>query len=386
MITLKVNKNCTACSACANICPKTAITMTPNREGFLYPIVNTDYCVDCMLCETVCPILNPIEMTISTDPYVFAAWNLNEEIRINSTSGGVFSALASAFIEKKGYIVGAAYGSNFEIYHIIIQDETKIELLRQSKYAQSNINEIYLQIEKLLVNGELVLFCGTPCQSAGLQKFLRKEYPNLYCCDFICRGVISQKVFQKYLDDIVIKNKSKPVKVQFKNKDFGWNLFSTKITFHNGQFYQKNRYEDPYMRGYLKHNLYLRPSCYHCMFKSFPRVSDITLGDFWGIGFYNSELDDDKGTSAVIINTEKGKALFELAKPFLRVEKRTLQEVLSGNSCLLNSPSEGQFQKYFFDNFEKIPFDILIKRIDVLADCLSVRNALVSKIKTLFCK
>ena len=186
MIDKKIGLDCTGCSACANICFKNAIEMKNNIEGFWYPSVDNNKCIECSMCVKVCPILEKKENTY-LDPEVYAAWNKNESIRINSTSGGIFSALAKKILENDGIVVGAQYNLDFSVAHIVIHDNSEISMLRQSKYAQSNIGYIYREIKEYLLENRVVLFCGTPCQSMGLQKYLQKEYKNLYCCDFICR-------------------------------------------------------------------------------------------------------------------------------------------------------------------------------------------------------
>lgn len=355
--------NCTGCYACGNICPVGAIIFVPDSKGFMIPQVDTDKCIKCKKCVEVCPSLSPLQKSDHHQPVVYAAWNKDTAIRVDSTSGGVFSALAEAVIAQGGYVVGAEYDGEFNVHHTIISETKKIKQQRQSKYTQSDLGCIFSDIKTLLEAGNLVLFCGTPCQSAGLQKYLHKVYDKLYICDFICRGVISPKVYKKFLTDVSPCNSSLQ-KVHFKNKDFGWNRFSTKLTFSNGDYYQKDRNEDYYMRGYLRHNLYLRDCCYQCDYKSIPRISDISLGDFWGIGNYDSSLDNEQGTSVVLVNSEKGANLFVWASDQLFINKRDLDEVLSGNSCLLNSASRGEYRSYFFDKMNSYPFPKLIEKID----------------------
>lgn len=365
MINIKDKSKCTGCSACKSICPKNAIEFKDDFAGYRYPVVNIDKCVDCSLCEKVCPIINPVSIEHQFDkPKIKAAWNLDEKIRLNSTSGGLFSALADAFINNGGYVVGAEYDKHFGINHTIISDTRDIEKLRQSKYAQSDLNGVFRKIKTLLINDEKVMFCGSPCQVAGLKKFLMKEYDNLFLVDFICRGIISQKIYKNYLKSVERHSNSKIEKIHFKNKDFGWNRFSTKISLNNGETYHKDRYTDEYMVGYLKYNLYLRPCCHDCKFKTIPRVSDISLGDFWGIGNAKKELDNNKGTSVVIINSEKGESLFDNIKNAIFSEDSTLEQVNEGNACLLNIAPKGKYSDYFYKKFTKMDFIELINKID----------------------
>lgn len=380
MIDKAANCNCTGCSACVCVCPVDAVTLTPDSKGFLYPKVNEEKCITCGKCLAVCPSLVPAKNTGYRQPKVYAAWNTDASIRLESTSGGVFSALAEAVLLRGGYVVGAEYDGEFEIRHSVIHMSEDIGKLRQSKYAQSKLNLIFREVKELLTRGELVLFCGTPCQSAGLQKFLVKEYKNLFCVDFICRGVISPKVYRKFLTDMHPQPDAELTRVHFKNKDYGWNRFSTKLTFGDGSSYQKDRNEDYYMRGYLRHNLYLRDCCYQCDYKTLPRNSDISLGDFWGIGNFDPRLDNEQGTSVVLVNSEKGVQLLSWAQNHLELTERTLEEVLSGNACVLNSAEMGEYRDFFFEKMEKMSFAKLIECIDRKSMKLNVKEQLLQKL------
>ena len=360
MIDKIIGEECTGCTACFNVCLKNAIQMRWNMEGFQYPAVNYDQCISCGLCIKVCPVLNNVSVNLYDTPDTYAAWNKDVKTRIGSTSGGVFSALAENVISRGGSVVGAVYDNRFRVEHIIIDKSSDIVKLSQSKYTQSNLTNIFSRIKKRLDDGKIVLFCGTPCQSAGLQSYLRKPYANLYCCDFICRGVTSPAVYQKYLSDISKEHQGQLVKVHFKNKDYGWNRFSTKLYFSDGSVYQEDRYHDSYLLGYLRYNLYLRPCCHQCHFKTMPRVSDLSLGDFWGIGNFNADLDDDLGTSVILVNSERGKQLMSWISEDLVIERRSLNEVIAGNDCLLHSAPIGEFREYFFQQIDKMPFEKLI--------------------------
>ena len=221
MIDKLKKEECTACAACVNICPKKCISMKEDEEGFEYPRIDFEKCIQCGLCEKICPILNKQKKEKYTDkPSVYAAWSLDEEIRFNSTSGGVFSELAKAILEKNGYVCGARYNENNMIEHTVINKKEDLEKIRQSKYAQSSIGKVYIKIKELLEKDNFVLFCGTPCECAGLSNFLKKDYEKLYLCDFVCRGSNSPKVYKKFLEYLEKKYKSKIKKVWFKNKKY----------------------------------------------------------------------------------------------------------------------------------------------------------------------
>lgn len=348
--------------------------MVADKEGFVYPWVDNKKCIQCGKCVKSCPTLQGVRSPDYFTPDVYAAWHVNTEIRILSTSGGVFTALAEAVIAHGGYVAGAFYDEEFRICHGVVSKLDEIPRLRQSKYAQSWVGSTFKTIRKLLKTGKTVLFCGTPCQSAGLQQFLAEKYENLYCCDFICRGVISPKVYAKFLQDMQPSDTAKLSRVHFKNKDYGWNRFSTKLIFTDGSVYHKDRSEDHYMRGYLQHNLYMRPSCHQCLYKTLPRISDLSLGDFWGISRYDSSLDNEKGTSVVLVNSEKGRKLLALSQDKLVLHKRNLDEVIAGNSCLLNVAPPGKYRTYFFKHMDRYRFDDLLIRIDKKANNVSLHS------------
>lgn len=349
-IWLSENK-CTGCGACSNLCSVSAINMISDREGFLYPKIDDKLCLDCGLCKTVCPVINPVAKNITHgNPEVWACWSNNDELRITSTSGGIFTELASEIINNDGYICGAIYNEEFLVEHCVVKNKEGLEKLKQSKYIQSNTKNVFSEISNLLQAGKKVLFCGTPCQCAGLKAILNEDYENLFVVDFVCRGVNSPLVYRLFLDALEEKNSSGVSRVWFKNKVYGWRRFSTRIDFKNGSRYIEDRYSDIFIRGFIEANLYMRPSCSDCEFKGTDRVSDITLGDFWKITLNDSEADTDKGTSLVIINSDKGKGLFEKIKGRIFYERKTINDALAGNPCIDKSIKHNPLRKDFFDN------------------------------------
>lgn len=297
-------KRCTICQACINICPKNCITLDSFKDGFNYPVIDKESCINCNACEKNCPVLNPLQ-SVKPLKQAYAGMNTNEEERIKSSSGGVFSTLAKYILNHNGIVCGAAFDEQFQVKHIIIDDENELKKIRGSKYVQSNINDIFNKIKVQLIEGKNVLFTGCPCQVGGLKKYLSKEYDNLYTMDFICHGIPSQNIFNKYIEQLEIKHKSKVVEFFFRDKGKGWHTSSIKAKFENGKEYTKFITEDMYMRGYFG-NIYLKPACYNCEFRNFKSGSDITLGDFWGAEIEEKEIDDNKGLCAVIVNTSKG--------------------------------------------------------------------------------
>jgi len=357
--------DCTGCHYCEDTCPEKAITLEPDSEGFLYPKVVDSKCTRCGLCLTECPSINPINQIGEIQPRVYAGWSKDDKRRIASTSGGLFSEFAQAIMKRGGSVIAAVYDEKFRVCHITSNKIDAIEQMRQSKYVQSRLNDQYREAEKLLLEGKDVLFCGTPCQNAGFSKMINhKNYAGrLYQLDFICRGVISPKVYAAYLEDLRTQYGSEIRQIHFKNKDVGWNQFETKIKFNNGKIYHKDRYQDPYMVGYLQYNLYVRPSCYTCKYKSLPRISDITLGDFWGISKVDSNLDDNKGTSVIMINTTKGKELFDEVESNICISETTIENVIPGNACLLESIEMPKYRDTFYKMLETKSFSAVIKSI-----------------------
>ena len=341
-------EECTGCASCANICPKNAIELKKDDCGFVYPNIS-EACVDCNLCVKVCEKRLKIKTSRITEPYTYAVWSEDKDTRFKSTSGGAFSELARIILKQGGYIAGAAYNDKNLVEHILVNNEEGLSRIRQSKYLQSEIGFIYQEVKKLLAENKLVGFCGAPCQVAGLYAFLDKDYDNLITFDFICRGMNSPKAYESWLRELENQNSSKVLNVWFKYKVNGWKKSPrcTKVDFENGNSVILKGNKNLFMTGYLGPNLYIRPSCGNCDFKGIPRYGDITLADFWGI---EPQLDDDKGTSMVLVNSVKGSKLFLLAEKQLHVIKRDFQEIFQGNVCFdlsvkINSQSEEFLQK-----------------------------------------
>ena len=358
MISIINKEECTGCCACLNVCPDGCITMECDHEGFRYPKVDTTRCQDCKLCENVCPLIdgNNISLDRLKSPQVLAVWNRNHAIRLDSTSGGVFSGLATGIFEKQGYVAGAVYAKDHTVVHIVTNDPQQLDALRSSKYLQSDIGTLFNHIRELLDDDKRVLICGTPCQIAGLYHVLVKDYENLITCDFICVGVNSPKVFLKYIEMLEKEYAAPATRIKFKNKTYGWHRFSTRIDFANGKSYIKDRYHDLFMKGYLQYKGFVRPSCYSCQFKGTQRQADITLADFWGLDKTRPELDNDCGTSAILLNSEKGREFFQSAKHMFVSQECSIQEVADGNLALTQSIKQKPNRNQFFEDVDAMPF------------------------------
>ena len=354
-------KKCTGCATCSNICPKGCILMMEDEMGFQYPVVNHEKCIECKICEKRCPVLNEERPKHHEKPTVYAARTKNSNLRYCSTSGGIFSELAACVIEQGGVVCGAKYDENNLVEHFLIENVQDIEKIRQSKYMQSRIGDIYQNIKKQLQSKRLVAFCGTPCQVAGLYQYLGKEYENLMTFDFICRGVNSPKAFQHWLKEIEEENRSKVTRVWFKYKQNGWKASPrcTRVDFSNGQFKVYSGSDNTFMCGYLGPNLYIRPSCGDCSFKGTPRLGDITLADFWGL---DSVLEDDGGTSMVMINSFKGEDLFLKLKERIEYEEHDFSEIGAGNVCADGSVTINPKSELFLKSLGSAPFSKLVEK------------------------
>ena len=355
-IKIEEKQKCTGCHACSTVCPKNCVIMKEDTEGFLYPEVDNNNCISCGLCEKVCPILNYCNPSQDAYGKTFAAINTNEQIRLKSSSGGVFTVIAEEVINVGGVVFGAAFDGNFLVRTVWVDTNKDLEKLRGSKYVQSIIGDSYRQAKAFLDSGRVVLFSGTPCQVEGLISFLNKKYENLITVDFICHGVPSPLVWKKYLNYRKNEADSEIKYVSFRNKYSGWKSFSLKMAFDNSSLYIAEVRKDPYMNIFLD-DYCLRPSCYECFFKTANRRSDITLGDFWGVKNVFPEIDDDKGVSIVVVHSLSGKEIFEEATPGFFI-KETERE--NCNYAYCNSVKKPELRSTFFDNISNNDFDVAV--------------------------
>ena len=355
---------CTGCGYCQTKCPQNAIRFQENEKGFLSPFIDDIRCVGCGICYEEC-ILNNVYHEAKTIRDVYASYSLDAKVRLSSASGGIFTEMATEFLHmnQKGVVIGATYQDAYRVRHIAISDECEIERLRQSKYVQSDMGEIY-QIINSLDDDVPILFAGTPCQVAAFSNYMHRRNNAVIYVDFICRGVNSPGVYHKYLEELAIEKGSNVARVWFKNKETGWNHYQTRIDFENGEIYTNNRWEDPFMRGFLKHNLYMRESCFNCQFRGIERQADITLADFWGIHFEDSSVDVEDGVSAVLIHSETGEEIFNRIREKIYCEKKTVEDVQKGNICMEKSPVKGEYTEEFFERLKKEPFSKIIWSIE----------------------
>lgn len=353
---------CCGCAACVQRCPQQCISLKEDKEGFWYPTLEKGKCINCGLCKIVCPFVEEYDSPIPLK--VFAAKNKNVEIRVESSSGGIFSILAESVIDKGGVVFGACFDKNWDVIHDYTETKDGIAAFRGSKYVQSRIGNTYQQAEDFLKEGRLVMYTGTPCQIKGLKLFLKKEYDNLLAVDFVCHGVPSPLVWRVYLQEVVsnyfdISNNelSSVIKgINFRDKSTGWNKYSFVLILNNTSsvgeqdIILSSKYtENIFMKAFLL-NLSLRPSCYNCPSKSGKSGADITLGDFWGAEKYFPDFDDDKGCSLCILYSEKA---YSYIKSKCELIETTREIAINNNPCIYYSVDAPVNRNYFYKELYK---------------------------------
>lgn len=355
----KLKEKCCGCAACMNRCPKDAITMVEDEKGFRYPKIDQTKCIECGLCEKSCPVLQ--NKRSENEPKAYACINKDEEERLRSSSGGIFSLLAKEILSKKGVVFGAAFDKDFFVTHQYIENVEDLDKLKTSKYLQSIIGNTYRQAKEFLEQGRYVLYTGTPCQIEGLLSYLGKDYKNLYTQDFICHGVPSPKVWKKYINYRKGKDEKSPISINFRDKvPQGWKMFSLSFQYENSK-YSANQTEDIYMKAFLR-DICLRDSCYQCSFRKEKRISDITLADFWGVNKILPEWDDDRGTSLVLVNSEKGREIYQEILEKLKSKEVTMENALMSNPAIVYSPKSHKNRERFFQQLDEKQFDELVKQ------------------------
>ena len=344
---------CTGCGACYNKCPECAIKMEYDSEGFLFPYVLHESCINCGLCMKVCPELN-IERTenlIHEEGECYAMM-ADDELRMKSSSGGMFTLLAERILEQGGAVCGAEYTSDYMgVQHSFVYKTKDLERLRSSKYVQSDTKDTYSKTEELLKAGRKVLFTGCPCQVAGLYSFLGKDYENLYTADLVCHGANSTAAYKSYITEVANGREIK--EVNFRDKSvFGWSTPTT-IYFKDGSVFNAAWDQSEWNNGFLK-GIINRNCCAACRYAQRKRAADITLGDFWQIFRYKESLNDWKGTSLVLLNTEKGKRLFNETKSKMKLcEEAPLDFAVKYNGQLVRPNAQHPGRRFFFHHLEK---------------------------------
>ena len=356
--------DCTACFACEGICPKSAISQVADEEGFRHPVIDSMLCVGCHACEKVCPVLTPV--TKYKKGVVYASWSLDDSVRSNSSSGGMFTELAKQVLLKKGAVVGASMNETGYVSHIIVKDGEALKKLRGSKYVQSLLGgKLYKEIKQLLREGRDVLFTGCPCQVAAMRSFF-KDDKHLYTIDLVCHGVPSPEVFANLYEKIKVEI---PNLVTYNFRDYkNWQVCTSVNVNVNGHiinqkiFGEWTYYQDAFLKG-LMH----RPNCYNCRYTTVERVGDISLADFWGIGTYKPIRNDFiGGCSMVSVNSEKGLSLFSQVSSNIYFEERDIQETIDGGNEQLVKPSIRPIGRdtFYLDN-KKLPIKDVVEKYNL---------------------
>lgn len=351
---------CVGCGACANICPKHCITMRINEEGFLYPHVDEAFCIECKNCQLVCPVLNQYVCSdIATR--AFAAYVCDDETRFQSTSGGIFTLLSKWVINQRGIVYGAAYDGDFKVIHMRCDSMNQVKRLLQAKYSQSDLGNTFIEIKQLLEQERYVLFSGTPCQVYALKTFLKKDYIRLYLVDLICHGVPSPGVWSRYVSYRSERDNGGeyPLSINMRSKETGWPAYSVCFEYQGGNRYIQKNSLDPFMRAFVK-DLCLRKSCYDCKFKGIDRISDFTLGDYWGIWSQMPEFNDGKGASIVLIHSEKAMEVWNVIKNECEYRELNPQVSVSENPAAEYSVEYPEQRDAFLERFLKEDFQNLV--------------------------
>lgn len=378
MIDITKKSDCCGCYGCVNVCPKQCIDMNIDNEGFWYPKVNKDLCIDCNLCEKVCPVIQNVDKK-EFDTVAYACKNKNEKIRLSSSSGGVFTNICEYVINNGGVVFGAAFNKNFAVEHMEANTIEECEKFRGSKYVQSKIGETYKNAKKYLDERRLVLFSGTPCQIKGLNLFLRRKYDNLIALDIVCHGVPSPLVFDIYKTNLKKEYNSDIENITFRDKSNGWANYRYKINFKNGKKQDKVHREDVYSNGFLS-DLYLRPSCYECKAKNFISGSDVTLADYWGIQDKHPEFDDDKGVSLVLVHSKKGQEILNHISSNIDRIKTDLAYSISCNPSAVKPVIYNKNREKFFNELNKTNLNELIEKYTKV----SMIKKVVLKVRSIF--
>lgn len=341
---------CTGCSTCDQLCSLHAISMVETSEGFKYPLIDRNRCVDCHLCEKRCPVLHNVTLN-SREIETYACINTDEYIRRESSSGGIFFLCAGHIINAGGVVFGVRFNESFSVVHGFARTIEELSAFRGSKYVQSEIGNVYTECKAFLDSGLPVLFSGTPCQIGGLKAYLNKEYENLYLIDIICHGVPSPLLWKKYFTYRTAQANSPVRRIAFRRKDCGWERFSVAFTYENATEYRETLDKDLYMQLFLR-DVSLRESCYSCSFKTEHRCSDLTIADFWGVDKICPEMFDDKGTSLVLVQSAKGQELLEAIKSGLKIKEVSVTESIRFNPALTKSAQRPRCRNTFFRDLE----------------------------------
>ena len=353
-----INKSiCTGCLACVKICPVHAINIVTDDTGFKYPQINPELCIKCGKCHNSC-ITNNREINKNKEPIKVLGVKIKDnEERLKSRSGGIFSKLSNHILSQNGIVYGCVLGNDLEVHHSRAGNEVEAQRFKGSKYVKSNLKNVYKEVEQDLQDDKKVLFSGTPCEVAGLYTSLNNiSKDNLYTCDIICHGTPSPLIYQEFINFMEGVENEKIKHINFRDKQFGWNSHTETLEF------ETKKVSTEYYKELFYSHYVLRPSCFNCQFANMDRISDITIGDFWGIDEENKEFNDNKGVSLVIVNTKKGEKLIQEILDdihFITIDTKS-QNYLQAN---LQKPSEAPENiNQFWEEYKNYGFNYIIEK------------------------
>ncbi len=379
---------CTGCAACAAACPQRCISMQPDAEGFVQPQIDALRCNGCNVCRRICPAMRPPAVSVAGEtskdslrpfPQVFAAWHLDETVRRESSSGGVFTALAEYVLGLGGVVVGAAFDAQLVVRHVMIERSDDLHRLRGAKYVQSDLSpDLIRHMQGQLKQGGSVLFSGTPCQVAGVRSALDEGTGRLLCCDVACHGVPSPRLLERYIEHHA--QMGGPLRsLSFRAKAPGWKTYSVRRESQDGDARTTPMRDDPYMAAFLR-DYALRPACYACKFASTTRTSDLTIADFWGVANRYPEYDrDDKGTSLVLANNARGLDWLTACRASLFVGEADIETAIAGNPVLIRACGRPPERDTFYGDVKTLSFEELVRRYRLCGPPLTRR--VLSRIK-----
>ena len=344
---------CCACTACVNSCPKSCIKMIQDEEGFAYPEIDKNSCVNCHLCEKVCPVEHP-DYSNNDKPDVYAVLLKDVEERKKSSSGGAFFAIATFVLNNNGVVIGATMDEMHQVRHIMVESLDELFRLRGSKYVQSELGFIFAQVKDVLTKDKWCYFVGTGCQVAGLKAYLKKDYPKLITSDIVCHGVPSQALFDKHIKYLEDRYHDKVVNYYFRDNE-SWGGCEI-CEFKNRKPLKNPSYElSPFLYSFM-YGMTFRQSCYNCKFACVPRQGDITLADYWGVKEFFPDIDESHGVSLVLVNTQLGKTVWEIIKNAFEYYSSSISDGAKYNGNLVKVASKPAIRDDIYKQIEVLGY------------------------------
>lgn len=360
MIDIKEKSDCCGCTACMNACPRSCIEMQEDSEGFLYPVVHKADCIGCNMCESVCPILNHVEKEINPSQRAYVVQNRNQEICLQSTAGGAFTAIAEYVIEQKGIVFGVEMTDEYFVKHVAVEEKVDLVKFRNSKYVQSKLGNTYALVSQQLKSGRLVCFSGTPCQIEGLRSYLKRDYENLILVDVVCRAVPSPGVWKRYIE-MEIQKRGSIQSVRFRDKALGYQFSTMELKDVHGVVYRGGIESQPWLRMFFS-GMIIRPSCTKCKFRERYRNSDFTIWDCFNVYSFDKNFDEDIGATRVLIHTKKGTEIFEHIKNEFKYKAVEADVAVEGVREMIESPKPHPRRQEFYSDFRRMSFEDLLSK------------------------